>query len=351
MNLPEVTAVVVTWNPGADLADCIRNIEADGRPAALHIVDSGSDDGSVEAFAATRPDIRVTRLSGNPGPAATRNRGLRDAGTPLVLLVDHDVRILPGTLGALREALLSDPARAAAAPRTFHARDPERIQYDGGFWHCAGLPHLRGQNGAAVAATTGDVDVLTGSCLLVRRDAALGAGGFDESFFYLMEDIEFCLRLRWLGHRLASVPSARCTNAGGSEGLSLRGARYPVRRARLHARNRCLTVLGLYDARTLLVLWPALLLLDAAWFVFAILAGTPLAFLRGKAEILPRLRGILAKRRSFLPRKRIPDRVLLGAPPLTLTETALAQPMVRRLSRLLDGSLRILWLAGRGFLA
>jgi hypothetical protein len=317
----------------------------------LLVVDSASTDGSVEATLADFPKARLLRLASNVGPGATRNLGLREAKTPFVLLVDHDNRVQPDAIRILHDELASDASLAGAAPRTYSADRPEKLQYDGGLWHFAGLPHMRGQDGTMPSEDPALVDVLTSGLLLLRREAALSAGGFDESFFYLIEDVEFCARLRFLGWKLVTVPRAVTVNAGGSAGLSLKGSVYPARRIALHSRNRCLMILGLYDFRTLVVLFPALLLFDLAWFAFATLSRHPLAFITGKLALIPRIPAILEKRRNFLPRKRLRDRDLLSAPPLTFTESALAQPLARRLTSLLDWMLQLFWSVLRGALA
>src|SRR5438094_894140 len=46
------------------------------------------------------------------------------------------------------------------------------------------------------------IRVLTGACLLVRREIFEAAGGFDASFRNGMEDVDFCLRLGALGHEI-----------------------------------------------------------------------------------------------------------------------------------------------------
>ena len=100
----------------------------------------------------------------------------------------------------------------------------------------------------------------------------------------------------------------------------------------------------------LVVLGPALVLMDAAWFMFSFMVGVPGAFLRGKLELFREFVSVNKKRRAFLGKKVVEDARLLGAPPLTLTPTAQARPAVRGLSWLLDASLRLYWRVVRGLL-
>ena len=88
---------------------------------------------------------------------------------------------------------------------------------------------------------------------------------------------------------------------------------------------------------------------EAAWLAFALFTGHLPSYLRGKW----RAGGVLLKSRASKRdhvRKKVPDRELLGAPPMTFTRTALAQPLATRGSKFLDGWLRMWWVVLRGAL-
>ena len=56
---------------------------------------------------------------------------------------------------------------------------------------------------------------LSGSCLLLRRDAFEAVGGFDTDYFMYFEDTDLCERLLHAGWQNVYVPSARVTHEGG----------------------------------------------------------------------------------------------------------------------------------------
>ncbi len=350
MTSRDVTAIVVAHDAGLLLDATIEELLRHGPFAEVLVVDSGSRDGSAERVAAAHSEVRLIRYDENVGPCVTRNRGLREAKTEFVLFLDDDIRLAPGTLQRLRDELDADPSLAMVGPRTCYADRPDIIQYEGAYAHFAGLPHFRHLGEAAPVTEPAFVDVVSSGCLLARRVAMRDAGGFDESYFYLIEDVEFSLRLRLIGWRLKVVPEALAWNAGGSSGLSLRGQTYPARRIYYHARNRALLVLGLYRIETLVVLaWP-LLFFDLAWFLFACLGRQPVAFLRGRWDVLRCLPAIRAARARVAGRRRVRDGALLGAPSLTFTPSALAQPLARQFARVLDGVMKLFFAVVRGAL-
>ena len=66
------------------------------------------------------------------------------------------------------------------------------------------------------------VDCAVAVALLLDRDAVFAAGGYDESFFILFEDLDLSFRLRALGHRILSVEDAIVLHKGGTPGISFR---------------------------------------------------------------------------------------------------------------------------------
>jgi len=87
-----------------------------------------------------------------------------------------------------------------------------------------------------------------------------------------------------------------------------------------------------------------------AWLLFSVLAGHPLAFLRGKLAVLAHLPRVWRTRSRVRASRRVRDRELLGAPPLTFTRAALRQPLAKRLARTLDLMLQVYFRAARGLM-
>jgi GT2 family glycosyltransferase len=58
------------------------------------------------------------------------------------------------------------------------------------------------------------VDWVSGSCVLVRREAFTEIGGFDERYFLYWEDADLCRRLRNAGWTVRFRPDAQVLHAG-----------------------------------------------------------------------------------------------------------------------------------------
>ncbi|MGH7152048.1 MAG: glycosyltransferase family 2 protein, partial [Planctomycetota bacterium] len=130
MTVEPVTVAVVNYQGATHLPAVLPAVRAlEGPVAERLLVDSGSSDGSVDLVRRAFPEFRVIELGSNLGPAAARNRALREARTRLVLLLDNDVVPEPDCLRRLLAAFV--PGVAAVCPRALLEADPARIHYDG----------------------------------------------------------------------------------------------------------------------------------------------------------------------------------------------------------------------------
>jgi len=352
-DLGPVSAVVINYDGADYLPECLDSIRAQTRAVdELIVVDNASRDASRALLAERYPAARVVALDSNEGPAPARNAGLRAARNRWVLLVDNDA--------VLGTDVLAKLAAAAAAARTAGTEqvaivqtrnvlydEPERIHYDGGRFHYAGLFALRNFYRPLSEALGNGVEPVDGAvsvCLLVDRDVLLERGAFDERFFILFEDLDLSLRLRIAGFAILSVEDALVRHKAGTPGISFREAgRYPTSRVFFHSRNRWIFLAKNYAGRTLIVALPGLLLYELVWLLFSATSGGLGAWLRGKLAFFRTLPDTLERRRAIQASRRRSDRELLVAGPLTLAPHLLRKPARARAMRVLDWLLRTWW--------
>jgi hypothetical protein len=220
--------VIVSFNAREDLVRCLDSLR-DAPPAIEHeivVVDNASSDGSAEA-AANRPGVRLIALAGNRGFSAANNVGIRATRGELVLLLNSDTIVPPGSIDGLVDALRRRPDAAAAGPRLVDgAGRPELSCGDMvgplAEWRQKRLlaAAARGSRAAlaAIEARTGGAhqpDWVSGACLLVRRADAEAVGLLDERYFMYLEDVDFCAALRARGRRMLFVPDVTVTHLRG----------------------------------------------------------------------------------------------------------------------------------------
>lgn len=230
-------AVIVNYNAGPDLRRALESIDcATGGSWQAVVVDNGSTDGS-EAGAAAFPQVRLVRNTENVGFARGVNQAIGECPADRILIMNPDCRLMPDSLPPLMAVLDGDPRCAIVAPLVLdpdgspqgNARgDPDMLT--GLFGRSSALqrtlPRLDVARRNVVAAAEGDasstVDWVSGACMLVRRDAVVSVGGFDERYFMYWEDADLCRRLRERGHTIRFAPAASAVHRVGQSSRTAR---------------------------------------------------------------------------------------------------------------------------------
>lgn len=234
-----VGVVVVNWNGGALLDDCLDALARE--PASrLLVVDNGSDAEELRRLAA-RPGVFVLPLGTNRGFASAANGGAIDArlkSLPYLAFVNNDAVLEPGYLASCVAALEADPGLAAVQGVIL---DGEGRLADGlGIAWNRRLEAIQlghGEPPPQAVAPPFPIPGVSGTAPVFRRRAFEEAGGFAGSFFAWYEDADLALRLLRSGARFACVPAARARHVG-----SATGRRVPERKWRLLFGNRLRTL-------------------------------------------------------------------------------------------------------------
>lgn len=220
----KVTAVVLNWRRPDDTIACVRSIRETSPETEVIVVDNASGDGSAERLSGELPDMLLIANEANLGYAGGNNVGIRSAlerGADGIFVVNNDTIVLPGCIEGLT-ALIEDWRRAGHAgvfaPLSLRADDPETIDFFKAtvdLWNVALLTPWRGQRTMPEHET--DTDYATGSALMIDRLVFDDVQPFDERFFLVWEDVDFCLRARRAAHgrRAVADPSARVLHRGG----------------------------------------------------------------------------------------------------------------------------------------
>jgi N-acetylglucosaminyl-diphospho-decaprenol L-rhamnosyltransferase len=239
--MPELTAVIVNYNAGAELRQALQSLAHDAPPSSWEavVVDNASSDGSAEIALEFQPHATLIRNAENVGFGRAVNQGLAAARAPLVLIMNPDCRLEPGAVVRLAAELMRHPACAIVGPRILDpdgaeqgsARgDPDMLT--GLFGRSATLRRLLPGLGvssrnvvpssAVPAGGSLRVDWLSGACMLARADALRAVRGFDERYFLYWEDADLCRRLRAAGREVRYVPSATAVHRVGHSSSTVR---------------------------------------------------------------------------------------------------------------------------------
>jgi GT2 family glycosyltransferase len=216
-----LSVVIPTFNTAQMTLRCCRAVLA-SLPADSEVIvaDDGSTDGTANLLGREAPQVHVVRLESNRGFAPAANRGVAAAQGSIILLLNSDAIVDPDAIAALFDAFADTNLGVAGARLLNPDRTP---QWSGGA--APTLPWMIGVvSGAGRLArlvrrgvrVQREVDWVSGAAMAFRREVWTQAGPLDERFRFYCQDIEFCLRARDAGWRVAVIEEARVVHAIGA---------------------------------------------------------------------------------------------------------------------------------------
>ncbi len=248
----KVSVAILSWNGRQHLETCLAALAAQEDPGVdweMLVLDNGSTDGTAEWFKAKNfgPRVRLIESPVNLGFCAGNNRLAEAADGDALALLNNDTRPEPGWLAALVDALASAPDDVAAVSGKIVDWEGERLDFGRGVMtfdgHAFQLDFRRPLGQARVPKAGEELLFACGGNLLVRRASFLAAGGFDESYFAYLEDVDLGWRLWSGGERVVFAPEAvvRHRSSATSDLLGL------YNRGFLFERNAFLTAYKNYE--------------------------------------------------------------------------------------------------------
>jgi GT2 family glycosyltransferase len=215
-----VSCIVVNWNGGAMLHDCLASIHAqDFTDREVILVDNGSTDGSCEAAQRDFPEITILRQAENLGFAEANNLALKVTRGEFVALINNDVILEHGWLREMVNGLHARPEAGAAASLIVQAQDLEATDSAGfAFYGCATVQAWRGSPASSRACITHRPFGPVAAAAVYRRSALDRVGHFHREYFCYYEDTDLAVRLCLWGYPTVYVPAARAVHRGSQTG-------------------------------------------------------------------------------------------------------------------------------------
>jgi N-acetylglucosaminyl-diphospho-decaprenol L-rhamnosyltransferase len=242
---PPIHVIIVNWNSGNHLAECLRSFSAVTDDAVtvsrVTVVDNASVDGSLDSALAfeTALPLSVIRNHQNRGFAAACNQAAAGSSADFLLFLNPDTRLMAKSLEQPAH-FLGDPLNQTAGIVGI-----QLIDRDGKVTrNCARHPRPLTMIGNSLGLdrllpsvfpphfllewdhqTTRTVAQVMGAFCFIRRSLFERLGGFDERFFVYYEDVDLALRAQALGCRSVYLASARAFHRGGGTTESIRDRR------------------------------------------------------------------------------------------------------------------------------
>lgn len=227
-----VEAVVVTFNSESYIRGCIDSLHKN--VTRVMVVDNGSSDETLNILGREYPQIQVVINSSN-GYARALNIGLTRTNSDFVVFSNADVIFPESSIEILIRYLQENPQAGVVGPQQVSANDDWQKSYGippgplEGIYDLIGITTLHSQLRRKLWPRKIDrrpkhARYLYGAVLVVRRSTAQSIGGFDETFSFYAEEVDFCVRLRQNGWQVRLVPEAHVIHFGGGSSTKVEPA-------------------------------------------------------------------------------------------------------------------------------
>jgi GT2 family glycosyltransferase len=231
MSAPDLSIVIVNWHSRDYLKKCLESVFANRAGLALEVlvIDNASYDGSGGMVARDFPEVRFIQSAENLGFAGANNLAFRHSSGASVLFLNPDTEIIGSALQTMLAVLQSSPDTAIAGPRLLNSDgsvqtsciqrfptilnqllDSEYLRRKfprAGIW---GMRPLWDEPASPV-----EVEVISGACLMIRRDALEQAGLFSTRYFMYSEDVDLCYEVKRSGQKVHYANAATVIHHGG----------------------------------------------------------------------------------------------------------------------------------------
>lgn len=235
MNEPVISICIVTYKAGNLLRDCLNSIfkRPPSYPFEIIVVDNHSDDGTMEMLRQDFPTIRCTENAANEGYTRPMNQALRQGTGRYLVQLNPDTIVYPGAFDCLVQFMEEHPKAGICTPKVLNrdgtlqkqcrrsaARPWDVITYFSGLSRRFPQSRLFARYLMTYLDENeiNEVEAVSGSCMIIRREVVEQIGYLDEQFFAYQEDADFCFRARQADWKVFYVPQAQIVHFGGEGG-------------------------------------------------------------------------------------------------------------------------------------
>ncbi|HKW68070.1 MAG TPA: glycosyltransferase family 2 protein, partial [Terriglobales bacterium] len=222
MSAPQLSIIIVNWNSAEYLHRCLASIFSTCRGLNFEVLvaDNGSYDDCGQMLAQCFPQVHFLQFPKNLGFAAANNLAFAFSTGRNLLFLNPDTELVGEALRYMLDALAAAPDAGIVGPRLLAPDFSPQ-------WNCMRcvptilnqlldssfsrrmFPGWWGFNVLVREShTPASVQVVPGTCLLVRRDVFVQAGLFNRAFFMYVEDVDLCCQARKLGWKTYYVHDA-----------------------------------------------------------------------------------------------------------------------------------------------
>lgn len=214
IDFPKVAIIILNWNGKHDTIECLQSISVLNYPNYIvTVIDNASTDHSVEDIKKIYPNINIIENIENLGFTGGFNVGIRYAieeKSDYILCLNNDTVLDKNFILELVKIGETDSNIGGLCPIEYDYNSPKKIVYAGGsIGIISSKLYGYGEIDNGQYSRVKQTKMLCGSALMIKKEAFLAIGFFDEEYFYGSEDKDLAIRLINNNFTIFFVPSAK----------------------------------------------------------------------------------------------------------------------------------------------
>ncbi|MDH3268309.1 MAG: glycosyltransferase family 2 protein, partial [Ignavibacteria bacterium] len=215
----DLSIIIVNYNVKEFLQNLLNSIEkaSSNILKEIIVVDNASDDGSVEVIKEKFSSVKLIENKINVGFGRANNQGLAFAKGKYILFINPDCIISEDTLDKMISFFENHSDCALAGCKILNSDGTLQLacrrSFPGpwtSFTKVTGLSNIFSNNRIFARYNltyldenkTYEVDAVSGSFMMIRKEVYEKTGGFDEQFFMYGEDLDLCYRVQKNGYKV-----------------------------------------------------------------------------------------------------------------------------------------------------
>ena len=228
----DLSIIIVNYNVKEFLQNLLYSIEkaSTNITKEVIVVDNASDDGSVNLIKEKFPSVKLIENQSNVGFGIANNQALKMANGKFLLLINPDAVVSEDTFDKMICFFKKNPDAGLAGCKILNPDGTLQLacrrSFPGpwtSFCKVTGLSNLF--PGSKLFARynltyldidrTYEVDAISGSFMMIRREVYEKVGGFDEHFFMYGEDLDLSYRIKQAGYKVFYVHTTQIIHYKG----------------------------------------------------------------------------------------------------------------------------------------
>lgn len=237
----ELSIIFVNWNSTDYLLACIQSILENTQhiPFEIIVVDNASPSADADRLNRQFAKIKLIKSPVNLGFAGANNAGFKFSSGEYLLFLNPDTRLLSPAIAELLDRVKALPDAGVVGCKLLNgdlsiqtsciqsfptilnqALDAEFLRRRWPQHRMWGMhPLFSGQ------LLPAKVDVISGACMMIRREVFEQVGLFSEDYFMYAEDLDLCYRAKQAGYSNYYVGAAKIIHYGGGSSTPLQATK------------------------------------------------------------------------------------------------------------------------------